>query len=518
MEIKSFSDMGLKKELLAMIEAKGFVHPTPIQMEAIPWALLGEDIMGQAQTGTGKTAAFGLPILNRVEKGQGLQGLILCPTRELAVQVMKEISFLGSRLDINVLAVYGGQSMERQIHALKQKPEIVVGTPGRLLDHLQRKTISLREVKFLVLDEADEMLDMGFLPDIEKIISFCPRARQTFLFSATLDEKVRRLATKYMRNPRLIVIPSPERTVPVIEQKYYVVKPGLKAEFLCCLLESLPVSSALIFCRTKRGASELACVLQKKGYTANCLHGDMSQRERDYVMNAFRRRSIRLLTATDLAARGLDIKHVSHVINYDIPEDPEIYVHRIGRTGRAGRRGTAITLVEPEQMRWLKSIERYIGRKIEKDFLPLNEALREKQILQMEEMIKARMRGKTSPWCEELAFKLMKNNSPEELVKTLLDIIWKEYYGETEGQESEPEEMVNVEIPWGRKHGIDVRFINQFLTDNAGLSLSQIGEIELGEEESYVEVPLDYVDAVYRAIDSFHFKKERKRIARWAEH
>ncbi|SHG39936.1 ATP-dependent RNA helicase DeaD [Thermosyntropha lipolytica DSM 11003] len=503
MENNGFSNMGLKHELLAMIEAKGFKYPTPIQTEAIPWALAGEDIMGQAQTGTGKTAAFGLPILNKVEKGQGLQALILCPTRELAVQITKEISFLGSQLSINVLPVYGGQSIEKQIYALKQNPEIVVGTPGRLLDHLQRRTISLKEIKFLVLDEADEMLDMGFLPDIEKIIGFCPLRRQTFLFSATLDEKVRRLAAKYMHKPRLIVIPSPERTVPVIEQKYYVVKPGWKNEFLCWLLESLDISSSLIFCRTKRGAAELAAVLQSRGYTADCLHGDMSQRERDHVMNAFRRRRIRILTATDLAARGLDIKHVSHVINYDIPEDPENYVHRIGRTGRAGRRGTAITLVEPEQMKWLKAIERYIGRKIEKEHLPLDEKVREKQLLQLEALVQNKVKEKISPLVEELALRLMKNNQPEDLLKTVLSMLWKDYYGETEEGREDFAEMVNIALPWGRKHGINVKLIHEFIMDYTGLSSSSIGEIEIGKEETYVEIPLDYVDIVYKAIDSF---------------
>lgn len=515
MQNKGFSEMGLKSELLAMIEAKGFMHPTPIQIEAIPWALAGEDIMGQAQTGTGKTAAFGLPILNRIEKGQGLQALILCPTRELAVQVMKEISFLGSRLNINVLAVYGGQSVERQIYALKQKPEIVVGTPGRLLDHLQRRTLSLKEVKFLVLDEADEMLDMGFLPDIERIMKFCPDSRQTFLFSATLDDKVRRLALRYMHNPRFIVIPSPERTVPVIEQKYYVVKPGLKNEFLCWILDSMDMSACLVFCRTKKGASELASILQGKGYAVNCLHGDMSQRERDYVMNSFRQRRIKILTATDLAARGLDIKHVSHIINYDIPEDPENYVHRIGRTGRAGRKGTAITLVEPEQMRQLRAIEGYIGKKIEKGVLPLNENIRAEQAKRLEKYIKEKMAEKCSPVCIEMAARLMENNDPEALVRTLLNMIWQEYYDGNESEDFKSVEMVNVELPWGRKHRIEERFITRFLVENTGLSASEIGEIEIGEEESYAEIPLAYVDAVYKAVEDFqHGKRGPKGLSK----
>lgn len=513
MEIQNFTDMRLKDELLDMIDAKGFTCPTPIQTEAIPWALAGKDIMGQAQTGTGKTAAFALPILNNIVKGKGLQALILCPTRELAVQVTREIAFLGKKLGIDVLAVYGGQPIERQIHALKRKPEIVVGTPGRLLDHLGRKTIFMAEVKFLVLDEADEMLDMGFLPDIEKILEFCPDTRQTFLFSATLDEKVRRLAYKYMQNPKIIAIPALERTVPVIEQKYYMAKPGLKAETLCAVLDSLDLSAGLIFCRTKKSAAELAGMLRNKGYEADCLHGDMTQRERDFVMTSFRKGNIKILTATDIAARGLDIKHVSHVINYDIPEDPESYVHRIGRTGRAGRKGTAITLIEPEQVRQLRVIERYTGKKIMRDNLPLNDDIITKQTLCLEEYVKEKMKETPFPFCADLAEKLVKENPPQDIVKALLSIIWQDFYGGKAAEGSEKGEMVNIELPWGQIHGVDTDAVIRFLLDDAGLSSHEIGEIEIGKEECYIEVPITYVDAVYKVMDNFKMKRDgRKKL------
>ncbi|MBO8158219.1 DEAD/DEAH box helicase [Thermosyntropha sp.] len=512
MENKEFSNMGLKEELLEMIKAKGFICPTPIQIEAIPWALKGKDIMGQAQTGTGKTAAFGLPILNKIEKGAGLQALVLCPTRELAVQVMREISFLGKKMMIGVVAIYGGQPIERQVYALKKRPEIVVGTPGRILDHLRRNTISFSGVKFLVLDEADEMLDMGFLPDIERILRFCPLERQTFLFSATLSEKVRKLAFRYMQNPKIIVIPSPERTVPMIEQKYYMVKPGFKNEALCAVLDNSQISACLIFCRTKISTSNLAKILRKKGYEAGCLHGDMSQRERDWVMSAFRSRSISILAATDLAARGIDIKHVSHVINYDIPEDPESYVHRIGRTGRAGRKGTAITLVEPEQINRLRAIENYTGKRIKRDILNVNnEKLQEKQLLRMEKLIKDKMTEKSDEMSFVLALKLMKEYRTEDLVKTLLNIIWQEFrLEEIENGAVEELEMVNVEIPWGKVHGADADNIIRFLVDNTALSLNEIGEIEIGKEECYIEVPLSQVDAVYKAMNDFKPGRQRK--------
>ncbi|MGI5921078.1 MAG: DEAD/DEAH box helicase, partial [Syntrophomonadaceae bacterium] len=370
MTIQNFEELGLKPELQRMIEKKGFKEPTPIQMKAIPPGLEGRDIMGQAKTGTGKTAAFGLPILNQIIPNHSLQALVICPTRELAVQVADEIAFLGREVKAFVLPVYGGQSIEIQIRALRKRPEIILGTPGRLIDHMGRGSIKLSDLKYVVLDEADEMLDMGFLPDIKKILEQCPKDRQTFLFSATLDKEIRELAYEFLREPEEIIIKSPELTVSLTKQLYYEVHPRHKFETICQLIEINKPPVSLIFCRTKKGADQLARLLTRRGYAADALHGDMSQRERDHVMDRFRKGKLEILTATDLAARGLDIDVVTHVFNFDIPEDPDSYVHRIGRTGRAGRTGTAITLLEPGQLRTLRIIEKHIGTRIHRQMLP----------------------------------------------------------------------------------------------------------------------------------------------------
>lgn len=369
-----FYQMGLKTDLLKMIDEKGYETPTPIQVQTIPLAIAGRDVMGQAQTGTGKTASFGIPILNKVQKGQGLQALVLCPTRELAVQVCEEIASLGKIMRINVLAVYGGQSIELQFRGLHRHPEIVVGTPGRLLDHMRRGSINLASLKYLVLDEADEMLDMGFLPDIEKVLEECPRERQTFLFSATLVEEVRNLARRFMLEPAVVMIEPEEKTIAILEQCYYLVDYRQKVQVLCRILDLEQPQVSLVFCRTKKGADQLARILNRQGYPADALHGDMSQKERDNVMLRFRQGRTKILVATDVAARGLDIEHITHVINFDLPEDLDGYIHRVGRTGRAGRSGIAVSLVEPHQIKLLRSIEHHIGKKMRRTELPSSEA------------------------------------------------------------------------------------------------------------------------------------------------
>lgn len=376
----TFEELGLKPELLSAVKDLGFEGPTPIQEKAIPVALSGRDILGQAQTGTGKTAAFGLPILNRVVPGGGLQALILCPTRELAVQVATDLTNFGRHLKVKALPVYGGQSINHQIRALHNRPEVVVGTPGRLLDHLHRGTLSLEPLRFVVLDEADEMLDMGFREDIEEILSRCPGKRQTMLFSATMAPPIADLARSFLREPEEVAIRRLEVTAPLIEQRYYEMNPNQKVESLCRILDAENPSSALVFCRTKRGADELAGNLRIRGYTVEAIHGDLSQRERDSVMTRFRAGGFELLVASDVAARGLDISHVSHVINFDIPQDPDSYVNRIGRTGRAGREGTAITLVTPREVRQLRFIERIINKRIRRCALPtLGETIERRQ-------------------------------------------------------------------------------------------------------------------------------------------
>jgi ATP-dependent RNA helicase DeaD len=335
---------------LQAITALGYEAPTPIQAQTVPLLLAGRDVIAQAQTGTGKTAAFGIPIVERVDPAvRSPQALVLAPTRELAVQVAQAIHGLGRHRGISVLPVYGGQPIDRQLRALRHGVQVIVGTPGRILDHLRRDTVSLAGIRFLVLDEADRMLDMGFIEDVEYILSHLPAERQTALFSATLPAPVAALGRKYMREPMRVQIEKETVTVPQVRQTAYEVSARSKEDALARILDVENPTSAIIFCRTKREVDELAESLRARGYLAEPIHGDLSQRERDAAMGRFRQGQVELLVATDVAARGLDIPEVTHVINYDIPVDPESYVHRIGRTGRAGRAGEAVTLVEPRQ-------------------------------------------------------------------------------------------------------------------------------------------------------------------------
>jgi len=387
-EKKKFGELELSEELMQAILDMGFEEPSPIQAQAIPYVLEGKDIIGQAQTGTGKTAAFGIPIIeSTIRPKYRVQALVLTPTRELAVQVSEEMSKIGKYKKIKTLPIYGGQSIDMQIKALQRGVHIVVGTPGRIMDHIKRKTLILNQVKTVVLDEADEMLDMGFVEDIEFILKEIPTPRQTVLFSATMPAPIKKLASSYMIEPQNIAVSRDVLTVPKIDQVYYAVKKENKLNVLCRILDMENIGLSILFCRTKKGVDELAESLQARGYLAEGLHGDLSQAQRNRVMKKFRDANIELLVATDVAARGLDIENVSHVINYDIPQDPESYVHRIGRTGRAGKSGAAITLVTPWEFKQMKLIEKVIKKKVRQKEIPTMAEVEEKQRSSIKEQL-----------------------------------------------------------------------------------------------------------------------------------
>ncbi|MCB5952118.1 DEAD/DEAH box helicase [Enterococcus sp. BWT-B8] len=353
-----FNELGLSSTLLSAIERSGFEEATPIQAETIPLGLQGKDVIGQAQTGTGKTAAFGLPMLEKIDAGKRiLQGLVVAPTRELAIQTQEELFRLGRDKKIRVQAVYGGADIGRQIKGLKDNPHIVVGTPGRLIDHINRRTLKLGTVELLVLDEADEMLNMGFLEDIEKIISQVPSERQTLLFSATMPPAIKNIGVKFMRDPEHVKIKAKEMTADLIDQFYVRSKDYEKFDVMTRLLDVQSPDLTIVFGRTKRRVDELARGLEARGYKAEGIHGDLSQQKRMSVLRSFKNGNLDILVATDVAARGLDISGVTHVYNYDIPQDPESYVHRIGRTGRAGKGGMSVTFVTPNEMGYLHVIE-----------------------------------------------------------------------------------------------------------------------------------------------------------------
>lgn len=361
----TFQELNLSETVSQAVSKMGFEEPTPIQALTIPLVMEGRDIIGRAQTGTGKTAAFGIPLAERCNpEEETIQGLVVTPTRELAIQVAEELNRIGQYKHIRSLPIYGGQEILRQIKALKKRPQIIVGTPGRLLDHIRRRTIRLDHVKMVVLDEADEMLNMGFKEDIEAILALTPTTRQNLMFSATMPVNIQKLASEFMRDPQIVQTNPREVTVANIEQEYIEVNENQKLDVLCRLLDVQSPDAAIVFARTKRRVDEVAEALSSRGYSAEGIHGDMTQNNRDMVMHKFKSGMIEVLVATDVAGRGLDITGVTHVYNLDIPQDAESYVHRIGRTGRAGEKGRAVTLVTPREIRHLRYIEGHTRHEI----------------------------------------------------------------------------------------------------------------------------------------------------------
>lgn len=360
-----FTELNLSENILAAVEKAGFVEPSPIQELTIPLALEGKDVIGQAQTGTGKTAAFGLPTLNKIDTNRNVvQALVIAPTRELAVQGQEELFRFGREKGVKVRSVYGGSSIEKQIKALRSGAHIVVGTPGRLLDLIKRKALKLDHVETLILDEADEMLNMGFLEDIEAIINRVPETRQTLLFSATMPEAIKRIGVKFMQNPEHVKVAAKELTTDLVDQYYIRVKEQDKFDTMTRLMDVDQPELSIVFGRTKRRVDELTRGLKLRGYRAEGIHGDLDQGKRLRVLRDFKNDNIDILVATDVAARGLDISGVTHVYNYDIPQDPESYVHRIGRTGRAGKHGQSITFVAPNEMGYLSIIEKLTKKRM----------------------------------------------------------------------------------------------------------------------------------------------------------
>ncbi|MDD2444034.1 MAG: DEAD/DEAH box helicase [Desulfotomaculaceae bacterium] len=499
----NFGELKISRQVYQALADMGFEEPTPIQQKAVPLLFEGKDVIGQAQTGTGKTAAFGVPIIEMVNaRYGGVQALIVTPTRELAIQVAEEISRIGKYLRVRTLPIYGGQSIDRQIRGLKQGVQVVIGTPGRLLDHLSRKTLWLDNIKVVVLDEADEMLDMGFIEDIESILQATPPARQTLLFSATMPEEIRNLARKYLKNPEYITVSKHNLTVPQIEQVYYETREPNKLDNLCRLLDSVNVTLSIIFCRTKRGVDELVAGLQARGYPAAALHGDLSQYQRNHVMRQFKTGQIDYLVATDVAARGLDIENISHVINYDIPQDPEFYVHRIGRTGRAGKSGVAVTLVGPRDYRQLKLIERLTKTRIRREKLPSQADIYERQKEGIRERIHRMLNEGKLAYYRNIVDSLVDEYDPMDIaaaaLKLSLDLdedredLTVESFGNTGARSG----MVRLFINIGRKDNIATGDLVRIMAEETGMPENSVGNINIYEKFSFVEVPEEWANCV----------------------
>ncbi len=519
----NFESLNLRPELMQAVVELGYETPTPIQERAIPALIAGRDVLGQAQTGTGKTAAFALPLLEKLDYSQrSVQGLILAPTRELANQVAEAISQYGKHLGARVLAIYGGSSYVRQIKRLESGVHIVVGTPGRVIDLIDKGALDLSGVRYLILDEADEMLKMGFIDDVETILSRTPDERQTALFSATLPAEIRRLAQKYMHDPETVAIEHKTLTVAQTEQRYYLVDEGSKLAAVSRLLEVEDISSALIFVRTKLGAAQLADDLLSRGFAVEALHGDMAQDARETVMRRFRRGQISVLVATDVAARGLDIEDVSHVINYDVPYDAEDYVHRIGRTGRAGKTGVAITLVTPRERRWMRTIEGFIGQHINQAKLPapaevyarrdarfsgeLEAILAETDLGRELSVVNVLLEaGYDAAEVAAAAIRMARAGEAQRPVEDIHEPkprVERERSGEwTRGKrghgKSEPG-MVRLLLNAGRQHGIQPGDVVGAIAGEAGIPGRAIGAIDIHADETFVDVKDIHVDKVLK--------------------
>jgi ATP-dependent RNA helicase DeaD len=425
--MSTFEQLGLSPETLRAVNGLGFEEPTPIQEKAIPLALSGRDVIGQAPTGTGKTAAFGLPMIETIAvDSEHIQGLVVVPTRELAIQVAEELNKVGEFKRILALPIYGGQDMTRQIKLLKKRPQIVVGTPGRLMDHMRRRTIRLQNISIVVLDEADEMLNMGFVDDIKFILGDIPEERQTLLFSASITKAVENISQLFMREPALIKATPRNITVPSTEQHYIEVPERKKFDVLCNLLDLHAPEAAIVFGRTKKRVDELNQALARRGYSAGAIHGDLSQSQRNAVMTQFRGGTIDILVATDVAARGLDIEGVTHVYNFDIPQDPESYIHRIGRTGRAGRKGAAFTFITHRELDHLRIIERLTQRTIIRHPIPtLTDALAGQQQVTIERILKTAEEPVLSAY-KSMAENLLEHHDSVTLLAAALKLLTKE--------------------------------------------------------------------------------------------
>ncbi|MGB8232510.1 MAG: DEAD/DEAH box helicase [Methanobacterium sp.] len=497
MEKLRFKDLNISSEIQRAIEDMGFEEATPIQSLAIPHILEGKDVTGQAQTGTGKTAAFGIPILEMVDPNESdLQAVILCPTRELAIQVAEELKKLSTYLKrVSVLPIYGGQPIERQIKALRKGVQIIIGTPGRVMDHMRRGTLDMGNVKILVLDEADEMLDMGFREDIEFVLDYIPDQRQILLFSATMSPDILYITRRYQDDPEFLKVVPKELTVPETEQVYFEVKEKMKLDVLSRLLDIKDFKLSLVFCNTKRRVDKLVSHLQIRGYAADGLHGDMSQRQRDSVMSKFRSGNIEILVATDVAARGIDVENVEAVFNYDVPNDDEYYVHRIGRTGRAGKTGIAFTFVSGKEVYQLRDIMRYTKTKIEQQQIPSISDVQEIKTTNFLEKIKRIINNEKLDKEVHMVEKMMEEDySSVETAAALLRIVMEkpgnspqktEEFGDTGAGPGQVRFFINI----GRKDKAKARDIIKAIADRTGLSSSSIGKIDVFDKFSFVEIP-----------------------------
>jgi ATP-dependent RNA helicase DeaD len=564
-----FASLGIEAPLLTTLESLGYEEPTPIQREAIPPLLAGRDLLGRAATGTGKTAAFTLPLLQRLSHSARQPNpsvLILVPTRELAIQVSEAVQRYGKEQRIAVLAVYGGQAIRPQLLALKRGINVVVATPGRALDHIRRKTLHLQDLKIVVLDEADEMLNMGFAEDLDAILQQTPAGRQTALFSATMPPRIASIARRHLQNPveiQIVKDPVKAGAAPRVHQVAYLVGRAHKVAALARILDMMNPKSALVFCRTRLEVDELISMLNSRGYKSEGLHGGMNQAQRDRVMQSFRSGHTSLLVATDVAARGLDIPHVSHVVNYDVPSSPEAYVHRIGRTGRAGRAGEAITLVEPRERWLLQNIERLTKSKIEMAALPTVADLHAKRLERIGASLQDILKSHNFDRFKSVVTTLTENFEPADVAAAAVQLAYGSSSGERHGedeiplvQDQAPERsrrarrlrveqpdlpyagkrkerevqpsgrrhhpgpstpMATVHVGAGRAAGIRPGDLVGAIANEAGVNSHVIGPIQILDQFSLVKVPEELASGIIKSLSRTRIKGKKTTVRLYRE-
>ncbi|PZM86653.1 ATP-dependent helicase [Candidatus Gracilibacteria bacterium] len=522
---KTFRDLGIREDILEAIERKGYQNPSPIQEKVIPVFLNGDkDIIGQAQTGTGKTASFGIPLLQLINtKSKTTKAIILCPTRELAIQVSDEINSFSPNNNLSSLLLYGGNPIRDEIRELKNKPHLIIGTPGRVIDHLNKGRLHLEELEYFVLDEADEMLNIGFREEIEEIMASTPKNKKTLLFSATMPKTIMDIVKNYMQDYDLISVKSQNLTNTNIEQKYFELKRENRFDALTRIIELEENFYSIIFCKTKLDVDELASKLMSAGYLAEGIHGDVEQKMREKVLSRFKEKKTNILVATDVAARGIDVNDISHVVNYSLPENPETYTHRIGRTGRAGKNGVAITFVLPSERRKIGFFENVIKAKIKREELPdvssLIEAKKNNLVNHIRNLISENEASDYIDLSREL---LSIEESPEILISALIKKLYgnqlkAENYVEIkqvrERRESSSNGEMRLFVARGRKSGIlNPGNLLNFIGTEAGISMKNAGKIEIFSDFSYINMPEDEADIVLQIFKNLN--KERPLVVK----
>ncbi|NME35359.1 MULTISPECIES: DEAD/DEAH box helicase [Fusobacterium] len=512
-KLEKFKELGLSDKTLKALSKKGFEEPSPIQSLTIPVLLKGEkDVIGQAQTGTGKTAAFALPILEKIEKSTGkIRAIILAPTRELAIQVAEETNSFAFGRSLKVVPVYGGQSIELQIRQVKKGVDIVVGTPGRVLDLIDRKLLKLDEIDYFILDEADEMLNMGFIEDIEKILSYTKANKRMLFFSATMPKEILKIAENHMRpGYEVLKVETKELTTNLTDQIYFEVKQKDKFEALCRIIDLEPDFYGIVFCRTKNDVNELAGKLNDRGYDAGELHGDITQNYRETTLKRFKDKKLTILVATDVAARGIDVNDLTHVVNYSVPQEAESYVHRIGRTGRAGKEGTAITFITPSEYKRLLQIKRITKTDIRKEKIPGIKDVIISRKYRIKESVKTEIQEGNIDNFVEMAKDLLKEGTPEEIIASLLkinyeDVLDSSNYNEIEEATVDKTGKTRLFIALGRVDKITPKKIVDLIAKESKIDRDKIKNVEVYENFSFMNVP--FAEAEY-ILDIF--KKQKK--------